>query len=116
MFVNLLFNMAMLIPLGILCKISRVFNSFVIGKIISKLHTFTDQGILERQNQLNEMLGELEMEKDSFEKAQWMAWIFYPIFILLSILQAVSFFLSNGKFHPLAKILEGHENQQSTPE
>ena len=96
----------------------RTFVIFVYKKTIhiSKLHTFTDQGILERHNQLNEMLGELEMEKDSFEKAQWMAWIFYPIFILLSILQAVSFFLSNGKFHPLAKILEGHENQQSTPE
>ena len=96
----------------------RTFVIFVYRKTIhiSKLYTFTDQGILERQNQLNEMLGELEMEKDSFEKAQWMAWIFYPIFILLSILQAVSFFLSNGKFHPLAKILEGHENQQSTLE
>ena len=77
---------------------------------------FTDHGILERHNQLNKMLGELEMEKESFEKAQWMAWMFYPIFILLAILQAISFLLSNGKFHPLAKILDGYENQQPTPE
>ena len=62
------------------------------------------------------MLGELEMEKESFEKAQWMAWMFYPIFILLAILQAISFLLSNGKFHPLAKILDGCENQQPTLE
>ena len=71
---------------------------------------------MERHNQLKEMLGELEMEKESFEKAQWMAWMFYPIFILLAILQAISFLLSNGKFHPLAKILDGCENQQPTPE
>ena len=85
-------------------------------KKISKQYTFTDLGILERHNQLNEILGELEMEKESFEKAQWMAFIFYPIFILLSILQAISFILSNGKFHPLAKILDGCENKQPTPE
>ena len=71
---------------------------------------------MERHNQLNKMLGELEMEKESFEKAQLMAWIFYPIFILLSILQAISFILSNGKFHPLAIILDGCENQPPTLE
>ena len=67
---------------------------------------------MERHNQLNEMLGELEMEKESFKNAQWLAWIFYPIFILLSILHAISFVLSNGKFHPLAKILDGFEDDQ----
>ena len=82
--------------------------------ISKKLHTFKDHGILERHNQLNDAMGELEMEKESFQKAQWLAFIFYPIFILLSILQAISFILSNGKFHPLAIILEGCENQQLT--
>ena len=82
----------------------------------SHLYVFSDHGILERHNQLNELLGELDMEKESFDRAQWLAWIFYPIFILLSFLQAIAFILSNGKFHPLSKIFDGCENQQPIPE
>ena len=64
---------------------------------------------------MNDAVGESDMEKESFQKAQWLAFIFYPVFIPLSILQAISFILSNGKFHSLAIILDGCENQQPTP-
>ena len=66
---------------------------------------FTDYGVLERHTQVDAILGALEMEKEAFQKAQ-SAWIFFPIWIIMAIVQAVCFVLSNGQFHPLAKILE----------
>ena len=59
-----------------------------------------------RHNQLNEYLGVLEMEKESFDRAQLFSWIFFPTWIVMSVLQSVSFILANGKFHPLAVILK----------
>ena len=62
--------------------------------------------MLERQNQVEITVGALDMENEAFQKAQLFSWIFFPIWILLAIMQAVCFLLSNGKLHPLAKILE----------
>ena len=115
-FINLLFNMVMLIPLGILCKYQCISQYCKKNKIQSSYFFVSDFGILERHNQLNKLLGELEMEEESFERSQWFAWVFYPIFIILTILQTICFILSNGKFHPLAKILEICENHRPTPE
>ena len=33
--------------------------------------------------------------------------IFFPVFIALTIVQYISFYLYSGKFHPMAKILDG---------
>ena len=73
-----------------------------------KIHIlfFTDYGVLERHTQVDTILGALEMEKEAFQKAKLFAWIFFPIWIIMAIIQAVCFVLSNGRFHPLAKILE----------
>ena len=71
-----------------------------------KLSFFADYGVLERHIQVDTILGTLEMEKEAFQKAQLFAWIFFPIWIIMAIIQAVCFVLSNGRFHPLAKILE----------
>ena len=68
-----------------------------------KIIFFTDYGVLERHTQVDTLLGALEMEKEAFQKAQIFAWIFFPIWIILAIIQAVCFVLSNGWFHPLAK-------------
>ena len=59
-----------------------------------------------RHIQLNEYLGVLDMEKKSFDRAQLFSWLFFPIWIVMSILQSVCFILANGKFHPLAVILK----------
>ena len=56
---------------------------------------------------MDSILGALDMEKDSFQIAQLFSWIFFTIWIILAIVQTICFLLSNGKFHPLAKILEG---------
>ena len=101
--VNLAFNMVMLIPLVILCKIKNVFNHF----ICSILKTFfSDHGIAVRHNQLNEYLGVLDMEQESYDRSQFFAWAFFPTWIVMSIFQTVFFYLANGKFHPLAAILK----------
>ena len=76
------------------------------------LISFLDYGILERHSQLDDTIGVLDMEMESYEKSKLMAWIFYPTWILLTILQAVCFILYNGKFHPLSKILDGWEAQR----
>ena len=71
------------------------------------LISFLDYGILERHSQLDDTIGVLDMEMESYEKSKLMAWIFYPTWILLTILQAICFILYNGRFHPLSKILDG---------
>ena len=75
--------------------------------IVICLVSFLDYGILERHNQLDDTIGVLAMEMESYELSKLMAWIFYPTWILLTIIQAVCFILYNGKFHPLSKILSG---------
>ena len=62
--------------------------------------------MLERHTQVDAILGALEIEKEAFHRAQLFSWIFFPIWIIMAIVQAICFELSNGQFHPLAKILE----------
>ena len=56
---------------------------------------------------MDNILGALNIEKEAFQKAQLFSWVFFPTWIILAIVQAVCFVLSNGRFHPLTKILEG---------
>ena len=62
-----------------------------------------------RHNQLNEYLGVLDIEQESFDRSQLMAWVFFPIWIVMSIIQTVCFILANGKFHPLEAILKAND-------
>ena len=71
---------------------------------------FSDQGVLDRHYQLETTVGALDIEKESYQRAQIFSWIFYPIWILLAFVQAICFVLSNGKLHPLAKIIEDFED------
>ena len=105
--VNLVFNMILLFPLPIFCKtISLIFCFHTNHSWLTKKIFFEDLGVLERQNQVETDIGALDMENEAFKKAQLFSWIFFPIWIILAIIQAVCFLLSTGKLHPLAKILE----------
>ena len=53
------------------------------------------------------------MEKESFMRSQLMSWIFYPIWIMLTVVQVVCFILSNGRFHPLSAILDGAADEDA---
>ena len=66
-----------------------------------------DYGILERHNQLENIIDVLDMEMESYELSKLFAWIFYPTWIILTIIQAICFILYNGRFHPLSNILDG---------
>ena len=59
---------------------------------------------------MDNILGALNIENEAFQKAQLFSWVFFPTWIILAIVQAVCFVLSNGRFHPLTKILEGCDN------
>ena len=72
----------------------------------------TDFNVLERHNQIEEILGTLNMEKEALEKTKLFAWVFFPLWILLSIVQTICFVLSNGRFHPLVKILTPSQPNQ----
>ena len=101
--VNLAFNMVMLIPLVILCKNRNLLYHLLIH---SYRNFFLDQGILVRHNQLKEHLGVFDMEQESFDRSQLLAWVLFPTWIVMSIFQTGCFHLANNKFHPLAAILK----------
>ena len=62
---------------------------------------------MERHNDLDATIGFLEMEERSLDRSRLFSWVFYPIWIVLSITQVLCFYFANGKYHPLAKILDG---------
>ena len=62
--------------------------------------------ILERHNELDATIGFLKMEEESLERAFLFSWIFFPSWIILTVVQGLCFVLYNGRFHPLAKILD----------
>ena len=63
----------------------------------------TDFNVLERHIQIDEVIGTLDMENEALEDIKLCAMCFFPLWILLSIVQAICFVLSNGRFHPLAR-------------
>ena len=67
---------------------------------------FTDPRILERHMQLDDTIGVLDMEIKSLELAQLFSWIFFPIWIVLTLMQGFCFFMFNDKLHSLSKILD----------
>ena len=73
----------------------------------------TDMTIKERHNQLDATIGFLESEIESLERAQLFAWVFFPTWIFMAILQAITFMLYNGRFHPLSKILDACNDEES---
>ena len=77
--------------------------SFVINSLL-----FTDRNILVRHTDLEvSMIGVLDMENESYQRAKLFSWVFYPTLIGLAIIQVSSFLLYNGRYHPMAKILDG---------
>ena len=72
-------------------------------------NVFTDRNILDRHNHLIATVGFLQMEEDSLRTAYYFSWVFFPAWIILTIVQIVCFFLYNGRLHPLAKIIDKYE-------
>ena len=68
--------------------------------------------------QLDDTIGVLDMEIKSLELAHIFSWIFFPIWIVSTLMQAFCFFMFNDKLHSLAKILDesDHSDFQSAIE
>ena len=80
---------------------------------MSKLSSFPyiDFRILERHNQLEETIGALDMEVEAFKRARLLSWMLFPLWIFLSVVQAICFALGNGDFHPLHSIIDSHDDK-----
>ena len=70
-----------------------------------------DVRILERHNQLEDTIGALNMEVEALERARLLSWMLFPVWIFLSVLQAICFALGNGDFHPLLSIIDSHDDK-----
>ena len=82
--------------------------------IYGELIYLSDHNISERHKLLETSItGVLDLEIESYERARMFSWIFFPIFIALAIMQYTSFYLYSGKFHPMAKILNGKDNSSA---
>ena len=76
-------------------------------------HFLLDTNIDNRQKFLAETIGPLDMEIEAWNLSFYFAWIFYPIFIVMTGLQFLFFNLYNSKHHPLSMILDGAHSKGS---
>ena len=63
--------------------------------------------VAQRQMLLKDTIGTLVMEDEAYVQSFYMAWIFFPIFILIGVGQGILIELYNKKYHPFNIILEG---------
>ena len=61
---------------------------------------------MERHEQLEKVIGALEIEKDSLSTAYIFSWVFYPTWIMLAVMQVLCYVLSNGRFNTLSKVID----------
>ena len=61
---------------------------------------------MERHEQLEKVIGALEIEKDSLNTAYLFSWVFYPTWIMLAVMQVLCYVLSNGRFNTLSKVID----------
>ena len=59
-------------------------------------------------------IGVLEIEVEAYQKIDLFVWIFFPIIIVLTILQFAFFTLYNGQFHHMSKILNQTNQSKHT--
>ena len=62
--------------------------------------------ISERHALLSSTIGTLKMEDEAFEQSFYMAWAFYPFYIIIGLGKILFFYLYNNKFHPFNEILK----------
>ena len=77
---------------------------------MSSSFPYIDVRILERHNQLEDTIGALDMEVEALERIRLLSWLLFPVWIFLSVVQAICFALGNGDFHPLHSMIDSHEN------
>ena len=51
------------------------------------------------------------MENEAYTLAYHMAWVFFPCFLLIAMLQLILFCLFNHKYHPFVDLLDDADYQ-----
>ena len=51
------------------------------------------------------------MEVEALERARLLSWMLFPVWIFLSVLQAICFALGNSDFHPLLSIIDTQDDK-----
>ena len=51
------------------------------------------------------------MEVEALERARLLSWMLFPVWIFLSVVQAICFVLCNSDFHPLFSIIDSHDDK-----
>ena len=66
--------------------------------------------VKQRHLLLKSTIDTLTMEDEAYEKSFFLAWVFFPTFFVIGVLQLILFNLYNQIFHPFGVILKGADN------
>ena len=84
-------------------------------KLIHYLISFTGTNIFDRHAILVNSIGAFPEEIEAYVQIQWMIGLSYPLLVLLTTVQIVSFYLYNDRFHPFALIVRTKEKSSQGP-
>ena len=80
--------------------VNFAFNLFLLSPLI-----ILGINIFERHDVLVNSIGALPQEIGAFYKIQWFIGLGYSLLLVVTIVQLVTYYLYNGKYHPFAKIV-----------
>ena len=84
-------------------------------KLIHYLISFTGTNIFDRHAILVNSIGAFPEEIEAYVQIQLMIGLSYPLLVLLTTIQIVSFYLYNDRFHPFALIVRTEEKSYQGP-
>ena len=105
MMLNFGFNLFLLSPIIILGKNTCQLCTQIIHFNEDILFFFKGINVFERHNVLLNSIGIFSEEIQAYEKIKLMLIFSYTTLVILTIVQAVSYYFYNGKFHPYAMIV-----------
>ena len=74
-------------------------------KLIHYLISFTGTNIFDRHAILVNSIGAFPEEVKAYEQIQWMIALSYSLLLFFTLVQIVTYYLYNGRFHPFALIV-----------
>ena len=75
--------------------------------------SFAGINIFERHNILEKTIGAFPEEIEAYKQIQWMIGLSYSLLLLLTLVQIVTYYLYNGRFHPFALIVMPEQGKVS---
>ena len=105
MILNFIFNIFMLIPLVILGKHQVHMKILIHYSFTTFSDSLSGTNIFDRHDILVNSIGAFPEEIAAYEQIKLMIGFSYPILVLLTAIQIVSYNLYNGRYHPFAIIV-----------